>query len=69
MIPEEYKNKLPEKVLTELKEILPPKVPQAKLIKILDLVVEEYRNSIAEPGECVGMVGAESIGEPGTQMT
>ena len=26
-------------------------------------------DSLAEPGESVGLVGAESIGEPGTQMT
>jgi len=69
MIPAEYKKKLPEKVLDELKDILPAKVPAAKLKKILDLVVEEYQNSVAEPGECVGLIGAESIGEPGTQMT
>jgi DNA-directed RNA polymerase subunit A" len=32
-------------------------------------VYEEYNTSLIEPGESVGLIGAESIGEPGTQMT
>jgi DNA-directed RNA polymerase subunit A" len=37
--------------------------------KILERATEEYAAAHVEPGECVGIVSAESIGEPGTQMT
>jgi DNA-directed RNA polymerase III subunit RPC1 len=28
-----------------------------------------YHHAMIEPGEAVGAIGAQSIGEPGTQMT
>jgi DNA-directed RNA polymerase subunit A'' len=31
--------------------------------------VEHYKRALMEPGEAVGIVAAQSIGEPGTQMT
>ncbi|MFH1771108.1 MAG: DNA-directed RNA polymerase subunit A'' [archaeon] len=65
----EYKDKIPESILEDIKKNLPDKATDAKLKKILELVFKEYRTSLAEPGESVGLVGAESIGEPGTQMT
>lgn len=37
--------------------------------KIISDVIREYRRSLVEPGEAVGNVAAQSIGEPGTQMT
>lgn len=37
--------------------------------RIVSDVVREYRRSLVEPGEAVGNVAAQSIGEPGTQMT
>jgi len=37
--------------------------------KIIDEVIERYEYSIVEPGEPVGTVAAQSIGEPSTQMT
>lgn len=37
--------------------------------KITTEVIKEYRRSLVEPGEAVGNVAAQSIGEPGTQMT
>lgn len=64
-----YEKKLPRSILQEVEELMPKKVTDAKAKKIMDAIVEEYQNALAEPGECVGLVGAESIGEPGTQMT
>jgi DNA-directed RNA polymerase subunit A" len=66
---EEYADRLPLKILTDLEAAMPKNASQSKMKKILDLVVEEYENMKVEAGECVGLVGAESIGEPGTQMT
>ncbi|MEM4637996.1 MAG: DNA-directed RNA polymerase subunit A'' [Candidatus Woesearchaeota archaeon] len=65
----EYENKIPEKILQEVRDSLPEKISDSKVKKILEEVYEEYLNSIAEPGESVGLVAAESIGEPSTQMT
>lgn len=65
----EYKRKIPQKILEEVKEYLPPKCADRKIKKILEVVHKEYLSSLAEPGESVGVVAAESIGEPGTQMT
>ncbi len=64
----EYKNKLPKKILDELKEYTQG-IPEAKIKKIVEAVTLEYENAKVEPGESVGIVSAESIGEPGTQMT
>jgi DNA-directed RNA polymerase subunit A" len=65
----EYDEKLPKLILDDVRENLPEKCSDAKLKRILEAVYAEYRQAIVDPGECVGLVGAESIGEPGTQMT
>ncbi len=65
----QYAEKLPKSIIDEVKANLPEKCTEAKLKRILEAVTAEYRQSLADPGECVGLVGAESIGEPGTQMT
>ena len=65
----EYEDTMPPKILDDIKKNLPDKISDSKVKKILELVYEEYKNSVAEPGESVGLVAAESIGEPSTQMT
>jgi len=62
---EEYKDKLPDKMLAEIEEKCPP----AKIRKVVARVFEEYQQARVDPGEAVGLIAAESIGEPGTQMT
>ncbi|AFH42590.1 DNA-directed RNA polymerase subunit A'' [Fervidicoccus fontis] len=44
-------------------------VTDEELEKIVELTVQTYLNSLVEPGEPIGTVTAQSIGEPGTQMT
>jgi DNA-directed RNA polymerase II subunit RPB1 len=39
------------------------------LILLVDTIVISYKKSIIAPGEMVGMIAAQSIGEPTTQMT
>jgi len=39
------------------------------LESLLDTVVSQYKKAIVHPGEMVGMIAAQSIGEPTTQMT
>ncbi|KAJ3513331.1 hypothetical protein NLJ89_g3010 [Agrocybe chaxingu] len=45
------------------------KVTEDQLRKYLDLCWTKYVKARIEPGSTVGAVGAQSIGEPGTQMT
>ena len=33
------------------------------------MTLENYKRALVEPGEAVGIVAAQSMGEPGTQMT
>ena len=35
----------------------------------IELLIYNYKKAIAHPGEMVGMIAAQSIGEPTTQMT
>ena len=39
------------------------------LILLLDTIVTTYKKAIIHPGEMAGMIAAQSIGEPTTQMT
>jgi DNA-directed RNA polymerase II subunit RPB1 len=39
------------------------------IILLCELIINIYKKSIVNPGEMVGMVSAQSIGEPTTQMT
>ncbi len=60
-----YADKLPPKLLQEIEQ----HSPKTKIKKVAARVYEEYRNIGVDAGEAVGLVAAESIGEPGTQMT
>lgn len=52
------------------KEILINKRFNKKALQVLlDAIVYQYKKSIVAPGEMVGMIAAQSIGEPTTQMT
>jgi len=66
---EEYQNLLPLKILEEVEDNIPKGTSPAKIKKIIEAVYQEYKQSLAEPGESVGILSAESIGEPSTQMT
>jgi len=44
-------------------------ITREELSKIIEGVKQAYVNAMVEPGEAVGTVAAQSIGEPGTQMT
>lgn len=45
------------------------RVTRTQLDRMLDRALEKYMKSYVEPGEAVGAIGAQSISEPGTQMT
>jgi DNA-directed RNA polymerase subunit A" len=58
LISDNLEKRLPELELTEV-----------DFEKVVSDVIREYHRSLVEPGEAVGNVAAQSIGEPGTQMT
>lgn len=60
-----YVGKLPKSILDEIEE----KCPASKIKKVAEKAIEEYEAAKISPGEAVGLISAESIGEPGTQMT
>jgi DNA-directed RNA polymerase III subunit RPC1 len=45
------------------------KVSESTLREFVKLCLTKYKKAHVEPGHAVGAVGAQSIGEPGTQMT
>ena len=65
----EYEDRLPAKIIGEVKDSIPKGVSDTKLKKIMEATCEEYNTAKVTPGEAVGLIAAESIGEPGTQMT
>lgn len=45
------------------------RITESQIITFLNRCKEKYIKAVIEPGTCVGALGAQSIGEPGTQMT
>ncbi len=64
-----YSEKLPLLVMAEIKAALPAGLSKEKVRQMMDDIHSLYTSARINPGECVGLVSAESIGEPGTQMT
>ncbi len=61
---------MPKRIVDELvSKITANNLTEEEASKVIDLAINEYVNSLIEPGEAVGTVTAQSIGEPGTQMT
>lgn len=66
---EEYQSKLPLKIIDDIKkEILKRKLTKKELEQVLLKTKEAYENSKIHPGESIGIITAESFGEPSTQM-
>lgn len=64
-----YEGKLSKNIINNIKQNLPKRISESQIKEILEQVLKEYNMMHVEPGESVGIVAAESIGEPGTQMT
>jgi DNA-directed RNA polymerase subunit A" len=65
---EDYEGKLPKRILGIIEEKAKD-FKAADIKKILEEVYQDYLNCQVEPGEAVGVIAAQSVGEPGTQMT
>ncbi len=60
---------LPERVIMEIARYVEKYSAQKYLEKIVEEATEDYERSVVDPHEAVGIVAAQSIGEPGTQLT
>ncbi|UNQ74239.1 DNA-directed RNA polymerase subunit A'' [Infirmifilum sp. NZ] len=67
---EKYHEMLPLSLRQELFEkIKQYGLTREEALAVIDEAVKRYLSSLVAPGEAVGMVAAQSIGEPATQMT
>jgi len=67
---EKAKNVLSPLILAKLqKTLIDAKIPKAAVDEAVQEAIENYKRALVEPGEAAGIVSAQSIGEPGTQMT
>ena len=72
LVKERLEGRVPKKIVEEALETLKKyvdKLTDEEVSKIIDSIIEEYENNTVDPGEPVGTVAAQSIGEPSTQMT
>ncbi len=60
---------LPPGVQEEMAEWIVKEKLFDKIEEFVDKTFEQYRRNMIEPAEACGIVAAQSIGEPGTQMT
>ncbi|MHA2304372.1 MAG: DNA-directed RNA polymerase subunit A'' [Candidatus Hodarchaeales archaeon] len=66
-VEDRFPKSLREDIFRKMSEI--PNLNKSLAGTILDSVEDAYLRSLVEPGEAIGTVAAQSIGEPGTQMT
>lgn len=61
---------LPQLLVGKLKEAVSKRAKTASELKdMVDHAISVYQECLVAPGEAVGTIAAQSIGEPGTQMT
>ncbi|MDD5502873.1 MAG: DNA-directed RNA polymerase subunit A'', partial [Candidatus Thermoplasmatota archaeon] len=78
----EASRRIIEKALASIGKELPPNIVESfaayisnadiskkQFNEMLDKICEKYQRSRVDPYEAVGIIAAQSIGEPGTQMT
>jgi len=61
---------LPVSIISDIiNEVIKDKTIENKLKQIISRAIDDYEKNLIDPSEACGIVGAQSIGEPGTQMT
>ncbi|MCG3107834.1 DNA-directed RNA polymerase subunit A'' [Metallosphaera sp. J1] len=64
--------KIPSSIILKLRDSIVNsqiEITREEIDKIMEMVMKDYLSSLVHPGEAIGVVAAQSIGEPGTQMT
>ncbi|WP_297439262.1 DNA-directed RNA polymerase subunit A'' [Thermococcus sp.] len=65
-LPDNIREELYNKLLEYNKKY---KLKKAEVQAVVDEAIREYEEALIEPGEAIGTVAAQSMGEPSTQMT
>jgi len=61
---------LPTKIIERIEDYSKKrKFSDSKKKKLLEVVTQRYNEGLVTPGDAMGLIAAQSIGEPGTQMT
>jgi len=61
---------LPEGIIDDIIDYMNKEdIPKTMLSTIVSRVLVDYQKNLIDPSEACGIIGAQSIGEPGTQMT
>ena len=61
---------LPLSIINDIiNEVIKDKTIENKLKQIISRAIDDYKKNLIDSSEACGIVGAQSIGEPGTQMT
>ena len=66
---DEYADRLPHSILHEVKGCIPANISKVNLNTVMETILAACSAAKVNAGECVGLIGAQSIGEPSTQMT
>ncbi|XP_076459285.1 DNA-directed RNA polymerase III subunit RPC1-like [Babylonia areolata] len=45
------------------------RITKSQVLQFLEMCLTKYNRALIEPGEAIGAITAQSVGEPGTQMT
>jgi len=65
-----YSEELPKKIIEEIEKVARElKLNEEQKAKLKEEVRRKYLQSIVEPGEAIGIISAQSISEPATQMS
>lgn len=59
----------PQYILDELQNLVSEKISDKDMKRVLENVEKEYKSSLISPNEAIGVITAQSVGEPSTQMT
>jgi DNA-directed RNA polymerase subunit A" len=61
---------IPKKILEEVESTSEElKLKEKEKKELIEQIIKNYENILVEPGEAVGIITAQSLGEPGTQLT
>ncbi len=59
----------PSYIIDDVEKYLPKSAKDSDVKAVLENVKSEYENSLITPNEAIGVITAQSVGEPSTQMT
>lgn len=68
-IADKEKITLPDALVDTIIDVVSKENMEKKIGTVMNQVIKEYRENMIDPTEACGIVAAQSIGEPGTQMT